>query len=192
MKAIAFSAPSGAGKTTLVHRLMGHRADLAFSISATNRPLRGQEVNGADYYFFSTEEFLSRAEQGEFLEWEEVYSGRYYGTLKTEIERHWKRQRHILFDVDVEGGLRLKELLGDQVLTVFVRPPSLEVLEQRLRARGTDSEADIERRMSKAGAEMKLASGFDLELVNGDLEKATSELFHWADGFLGKAESPAE
>lgn len=187
-RALAFSAPSGAGKTTLVHRLMEHREDLAFSISATNRPLRGDEVNGEDYYFFSTEDFLNRIGQGDFLEWEEVYPGRYYGTLHSELERHWNQGRHILFDVDVEGGLRLKELLGDRVLTVFVRPPSLEVLEQRLRDRGTDSEEDIARRMSKAGAEMERAPGFDVELVNGDLDQATSELFGRADGFLGKAE----
>ena len=185
MRAMAFSAPSGAGKTTLVRRLMEQRDDLAFSISATNRPIRGTEVDGEDYHFFSTEEFQTKVEAGDFLEWEEVYPGRFYGTLKSEVERHWKAGRHILFDVDVEGGLRLKDLLGDQLLAVFVRPPSLEVLASRLRARGTDSEADIARRLAKAESEMQRASGFDIELVNDNLDRATTELIDRAASFLG-------
>ena len=191
-RALAFSAPSGAGKTTLVRRLMAERNDLAFSISATNRPLRGDEVNGEDYHFFSTEDFLAKVEAGEFLEWEEVYPGRYYGTLKSEIDRHWTGGRHILFDVDVEGGLRLKELLGDRLLAIFVRPPSLEVLGARLRARGTDSEEDVERRLAKAEAEMARAPGFDVELVNDDLDRATTELIGKAEGFLASGTKPAE
>jgi guanylate kinase len=183
-RALAFSAPSGAGKTTLVRRLMATRNDLDFSISATNRPLRGDEVNGEDYYFFSTEDFLAKVEAGEFFEWEEVYPGRYYGTLKSEIERHWKAGSHILFDLDVEGGLRLKELLGDRLLAIFVRPPSLEVLGTRLRARGTDSEEDIQRRLAKAEAEISRAPGFDVELINDELDRATEELIAQADRFL--------
>lgn len=189
-KALVFSAPSGAGKTTLVRRLMAQRNDLAFSISATNRPLRGNEVSGEDYHFFSSEEFLARVEAGEFLEWEEVYPGRYYGTLRSEIELHWSKGKHILFDVDVEGGLRLKEILGDRILAVFVRPPSLEVLEARLRARGTESEADIAGRLAKAEAEMRRAPGFDVELVNGDLEEATAELVQRTQDFLGSSATP--
>ena len=184
MRALAFSAPSGAGKTTLVRRLMAERDDMAFSISATNRPLRGNEVNGEDYHFFTTEEFHNKVQSGDFLEWEEVYPGRFYGTLKSEIERHWKAGRHILFDVDVEGGLRLKELLGDQLLAIFVRPPSLEVLGARLRARGTDSEDEVARRLAKADAEMARAPGFDIELINDNLDLATQELLTKADQFL--------
>lgn len=191
-RALAFSAPSGAGKTTLVRRLMAERNDLAFSVSATNRPLRGDEVNGEDYHFFSTEDFLAKVEAGDFLEWEEVYPGRYYGTLKSEIDRHWTAGRHILFDVDVEGGLRLKELLGDRLLAIFVRPPSLEVLGARLRARGTDSEEDVERRLAKAEAEMARAPGFDVELVNDDLDRATTELIGKAEGFLATGTKPVE
>ena len=183
-RALAFSAPSGAGKTTLVRRLMAERDDMAFSISATNRPLRGNEVNGEDYHFFTTEEFQNKVQAGDFLEWEEVYPGRFYGTLKSEIERHWKAGRHILFDVDVEGGLRLKELLGDQLLAIFVRPPSLEVLGARLRARGTDSEEEVARRLAKAEAEMARAPGFDIELINDNLDLATQELLAKADQFL--------
>ena len=191
-KAMAFSAPSGAGKTTLVRRLMAERNDLAFSISATNRPLRGDEVDGEDYFFFTTEEFQAKIEAGDFLEWEEVYPGRYYGTLKSEVDRHWGAGRHILFDVDVEGGLRMKELLGDRLMSIFVRPPSLEVLEARLRTRGTDSEEDIVRRVDKAAKEMLRAPGFDVELVNDDLERAAAELISHAGGFLGAEGNPKE
>ena len=188
-KALVFSAPSGAGKTTLVRKLMAEREDLAFSISATNRALRGDEVNGHDYHFFSTEEFKARIDAGEFLEWEEVYPGRYYGTLKTEVQRHWSAGKHILFDVDVEGGLRLKSILKDDILAVFVCPPSLEVLEERLRRRGTDSEEDIARRLAKAEAEMLRSPGFDVELVNDILEEATEGLIQRTAAFLGPMES---
>ena len=190
-KALVFSAPSGAGKTTLVRKLMAVRSDLAFSISATNRPPRGEEVHGQDYHFYSTEEFKARIEAGEFLEWEEVYPGRFYGTLKSEVERHWSAGKHILFDVDVEGGLRLKSILKDDILAVFVCPPSLEVLETRLRARGTDSEADISRRLAKAEVEMTRSPGFDVQLINDDLATATQALIQHAEGFLGpQPESP--
>lgn len=185
-KALAFCAPSGAGKTTLLHRLMASREDLAFSISATNRPLRGDERNGVDYHFLSTSAFRTKIEQGEFLEWEEVYPGRFYGTLHTEVERHWSAGKHVLFDVDVEGGLRLKSLLGDRLLAVFVRPPSLEVLGNRLRGRGTDAEEDVLRRLAKAAQEMERASGFDIEIVNDDLEVATADLMRRAEQFLGR------
>ncbi len=168
---------------------MAEREDLAFSISATNRALRGDEVNGHDYHFFSTEEFKARIDAGEFLEWEEVYPGRYYGTLKTEVQRHWSAGKHILFDVDVEGGLRLKSILKDDILAVFVCPPSLEVLEERLRRRGTDSEEDIARRLAKAEAEMLRSPGFDVELVNDILEEATEELIQRTAAFLGPMES---
>ena len=187
-KALVFSAPSGAGKTTLVRRLMAERDDLAFSISATNRKPRGEEVHGQDYHFYSTEEFKGRIAAGEFLEWEEVYPGRYYGTLKAEVERHWSEGKHILFDVDVEGGLRLKSILKDEILAVFVRPPSLEVLGERLRRRGTDSADDIERRLAKAEAEMGRSPGFDVELVNDVLETATQELIQRTAAFLGPIE----
>jgi guanylate kinase len=188
-KALVFSAPSGAGKTTLVRQLMAERDDLAFSISATNRAPRGDEVNGEDYHFFSTEGFKERIEAGDFLEWEEVYPGRYYGTLKSEVQRHWSAGKHILFDVDVEGGLRLKSILKEEILAVFVRPPSLKVLEERLRRRGTDSEDDIARRLAKAEAEMERSPGFDVELINDVLETATKELILRTAVFLGPTES---
>ena len=134
-KALVFSAPSGAGKTTLVRSLMANRADVAFSVSATNRSPRGTERDGVDYHFLTTEAFRERVERGEFLEWEEVYDGRLYGTLREAVEQVWKAGQHVVFDVDVEGGIRLKEILGDHIRSVFVSPPSLEVLEHRLRLR---------------------------------------------------------
>lgn len=184
-KALAFSAPSGAGKTTLVRKLMEERADVAFSVSATNRPPRGTEEEGVDYHFLTTEEFRRRADRGDFLEWEEVYDGRFYGTLRTAVEAVWSRGLHVVFDVDVEGGIRLKEILGDHLKSIFVSPPSLSVLESRLRARATDQPKEIERRLAKASSEMERAEHFDVILVNDDLETACGELSKVAGGFLG-------
>ena len=188
-KAMAFCAPSGSGKTTLVRSLMAERSDVAFSISATNRAPRGTEVDGKDYHFMTTEIFQQRAEAGEFLEWEEVYPGRFYGTLKEEVNAIWARGQHVAFDVDVEGGIRLKSLLGDRILTVFVQPPSLAVLAQRLKRRGTDSPSEIERRLAKADREMKRAEFFDWILINDDLEAACLSLSKTAGSYLDKRDS---
>lgn len=184
-KALVFSAPSGAGKTTLVRRLMAERADVAFSVSATNRPPRGTERDGVDYHFLTTEEFRGKAERGEFLEWEEVYEGRLYGTLRSAVETVWSAGRHVVFDVDVEGGIRLKDILGEHIQSIFVSPPSLAVLEQRLRHRATDSEEEIDRRLAKAEREMARAEHFDTVLINDDLETACVELTKLAAEFLG-------
>ena len=184
-KALVFSAPSGAGKTTLVRRLMADRADVAFSVSATNRSPRGTERDGVDYHFLTTEAFRERVDRGEFLEWEEVYDGRLYGTLREAVEQVWKAGQHVVFDVDVEGGIRLKEILGDHIRSVFVSPPSLEVLEHRLRLRATDSEEDIVRRLAKAERELGRAAHFDVILVNDDLETACGDLTKLAEEFLG-------
>ena len=184
-KAMAFCAPSGAGKTTLVRRLMAERPDVAFSVSATNRPPRGAERDGVDSHFLSMEVFQQRVEAGDFLEWEEVYDGRFYGTLREAVDSVWNAGKHVVFDVDVEGGIRLKDILGDRLRSVFVSPPSIEVLEDRLRKRATDSESEIERRLAKAEREMGRASRFDVILVNDDLETACGDLSRMADEFLG-------
>lgn len=184
-KALVFSAPSGAGKTTLVRRLMADRADVAFSVSATNRPPRGAERDGVDYHFLTTEAFRQKVDRSEFLEWEEVYDGRLYGTLREAVEQVWNAGQHVVFDVDVEGGIRLKDILGDHIRSVFVSPPSLEVLEHRLRQRATDSEADITRRLAKAERELGRAEHFDIILVNDDLETACGDLRKLAEEFLG-------
>ncbi len=170
-KAIIFSAPSGAGKTTIVKHLLQLDLGLEFSISACSRPPRAQEVDGQDYYFMSVEDFRKHIKQDEFLEWEEVYHDHYYGTLKTELDRIWNRQKHVVFDVDVVGGLNLKRYFGRKALAVFVQPPSMQELEKRLRDRSTDAYDKILDRMEKAGDEMKSSLQFDVILVNDNLEE---------------------
>lgn len=185
-KMIIFSAPSGAGKTTLVrHLLQQDELQLAFSISATSRPPRGQEKNGKDYYFFSNEEFNRKVEEGAFLEWEEVYSGTKYGTLRSEIERLWDLGKNVIFDIDVVGGLNLKSLYGDRALSVFVMPPDEEELERRLRGRQTDSEDKIRQRMAKARKEIGRSDRFDHIILNGDLETAKIEAYNLIKLFVG-------
>lgn len=175
-KAIIFSAPSGAGKTTIVHHLMSlENLHLAFSVSATSRAKRGTEEDGKDYYFYSPQDFLARAKAGEFLEWEEVYKDQYYGTLKAEIERLWAEGKNVIFDVDVQGGMNLKKIFGDQALAIFVMPPSIEELNFRLRNRSTESPEKIAMRIAKAGSEMKYAPKFDVQLLNEKLELALQE-----------------
>lgn len=174
-KLIIFSAPSGSGKTTLVRHLLKSLKGLRFSVSATSRPPRDNEVHGKDYYFLSGESFREKIEQGAFLEWEEVYPGQYYGTLRSEVDRLLEQGFHVLFDIDVEGGLNLKRYYGVRALAVFVRPPSLEVMEERLRARGTDNEEQLKKRLKKAGKEMEYASQFDRILVNDQLDEARRE-----------------
>ncbi|MBR6898668.1 MAG: guanylate kinase [Bacteroidales bacterium] len=190
-KAILFSAPSGCGKTTIINELMGSEAsehldpkDLTFSISATTRAPRGEEQHGKDYYFLSREEFMQRVGKDEFLEWEEVYSGTCYGTLKSEIERIWNEGKVIVFDVDVNGGRNIKKYFGGDALSIFVMPPSVEVLEQRLRSRGTDSEEAIVKRLARSAEELKQAPAFDVTIVNDDLQRAVAETRRVIEDFL--------
>jgi guanylate kinase len=169
-KAIIFSAPSGSGKTTIVKHLLEKNTDLGFSISASTRDKRGRtEQNGKDYYFLSPEEFKHKIDDGEFIEWEEVYEGNFYGTLKSEIQRIWDSGKNVIFDVDVKGGLNLKKYFGDNALAIFVRVPSVEVLKERLRDRGTESEQSLSRRLFKANFEMTFQDQFDVVLINEDL-----------------------
>ena len=165
-KLLIFSAPSGAGKTTIVHHLLTKFPDLEFSISATTRERRGDEVHEKDYYFISKEEFLHRIAKKQFVEFEEVYTGTFYGTLRQEIERIWKTGKTVIFDIDVEGGLHLKRKYQEQALAIFVQPPSLEVLKERLTGRGTDSEEKLKERFDKAEKELNYAPRFDVILKN--------------------------
>ncbi|MFO8001417.1 MAG: guanylate kinase [Marinilabilia sp.] len=170
-KILIFSAPSGSGKTTLVKHLMQIFPELSFSVSATSRQPRRNEKHGVDYYFLSPGDFREKINNGEFLEWEEVYDGVYYGTLKSEVERIAARGKVAVFDVDVVGGTNIKKQYGDKALAVFIKAPSLQVLEERLRARGTDSEDVIRKRIAKAEKELGYAGFFDEIIVNDDLKK---------------------
>jgi guanylate kinase len=183
-KLIIFSAPSGSGKTTIVKHLLSKGFNLEFSISACNRPPRGTEVHGTDYYFLSTEDFKQKIATNEFIEWEEVYTDRFYGTLKSEVERIWKKGNHVLFDVDVVGGVNIKKQYGDKALAIFVMPPSLEVLRDRLTGRGTDKEEEIEKRLAKADEEMRYAEHFDFVILNDELELAKKEAETLLESFL--------
>ncbi len=175
-KIIAFSAPSGAGKTTIVQRLLARIPELSFSISACTRDKRGRtEANGKDYYFISVQEFQEKIRHDSFVEWEEVYEGAFYGTLKSEVERIWENGHHAVLDVDVKGGVSIKEFYKDRALAVFVKPPSLEVLEQRLRKRATDSDASISARLYKANFELNFEDRFDVVITNDDLDRAVDE-----------------
>lgn len=183
-KALIFSAPSGSGKTTIVKHLLQNNKDLGFSISASTRDRRGRtEQDGKDYYFLSPEDFKKKIDSDEFIEWEEVYAGNFYGTLKTEIERIWKEGRNVIFDVDVKGGINLKKYFGDKALAVFVKVPSLEILKERLRERGTETEESLSRRLFKAKFEMSFADKFDVVLVNEDLNASLKEAQQLYDQF---------
>lgn len=171
-KCVIFSAPSGAGKTTIVHALLDANIGLEFSVSACSRDPRPNEVNGTDYHFLGIEGFRQKIEENAFVEWEEVYTNNFYGTLRSEIQRIWENGHTVIFDVDVIGGLNLKKIFGDQALAIFVQPPSYEELEQRLRFRSTETEEKIAQRMSKAREELSYASKFDHILVNDHLENA--------------------
>lgn len=175
-RAIIFSAPSGSGKTTLVHYLLSSNPDLSFSVSATTRSKRDKEVHGHDYYFFTPPEFRQKLQEDAFIEWQEVYPDCYYGTLKSEIDEIWARGKNVIFDVDVKGGINLKNYFGDRALAVFVRPPSLPVLEKRLKARNTETPESLRNRLAKAEYELKFEDLFDVTVVNNDLTQAKREV----------------
>jgi guanylate kinase len=184
-KAVIISAPSGAGKTTIVRHLLGiSDFRLSFSVSACTRPMRNGEVDGRDYHFLTVARFKDLIDENAFVEWEEVYKNNYYGTLKSEVERIWDLDRHVLFDVDVMGGLSLKSKFADQALAVFIMPPSVEVLKQRLESRGTEPEDKIRNRINKASLEIKYARKFDMIVINDKLEDALKETEKLVSDFL--------
>ncbi len=183
-KLIIVSAPSGAGKTTIVRHLLSLPLTLSFSVSATSRLPRTGEVEGRDYYFMSADTFRQKIEEGAFLEWQEVYAGTYYGTLKSEVDRIWGEGKNVVFDVDVVGGLNIKRIYRDQALAMFVQPPSVEVLHQRLRTRSTESEEKIATRIAKAEYELSFASRFDVILINDILEDALMDAERQVRGFI--------
>ena len=181
---LIFSAPSGAGKSTLVRYLLSQRNDLEFSISATTRAPRGTEVHGKEYYFLTADDFRNRIAGNEFVEYEQVYKDCYYGTLKSEVERIESKNHHAVFDIDVKGGLYVKRIYGKDALAIFVAPPSLKILEQRLRDRATDSEEKIRERIAKAEEECSYAEQFDCIIVNDDLLTAEKEILTIVNNFL--------
>ena len=182
---IIFSAPSGSGKTTLVrHILKSFPNHIDFSISATSRAKRGVEVNGKDYHYLSVEEFKKKVENNEFLEWEEVYAGTHYGTLRSEVEKIWSTGKAVIFDIDVEGGLNLKGQFKEKALGVFVMPPSIKILEERLHSRSTDNKESIARRIAKAEKELKTAELFDVFILNENLEEACAKAEELVKEFL--------
>ena len=183
-KLVVFSAPSGSGKTTLVHHLLQQGLPIGFSISATSRPPRGKEKDGVDYFFMSENSFREKIAENAFLEYEEVYEGTFYGTLRSEVDRLWKTGKTVLFDIDVVGGLNVKRQYPDQCLALFIQPPSLSELEKRLRGRGTDNEKKIKERLTKATKELDLANQFDKVIVNDDLETAKEEVGKAVHDFL--------
>jgi guanylate kinase len=183
-KAIIFCAPSGSGKTTLVRNLLANNDNLGFSISACTRDKRGRnEVHGKDYYFFSIDEFKEKLKQKAFVEWEEVYPGGYYGTLKAEIDRLWEEGKNVIFDVDVKGGLKLKDYFGEDALAIFVKVPSMEELEKRLISRGTETEQSLSERLYKVKFEMAFQDQFDVVLLNDNLEKSFEKAQKLYDDF---------
>lgn len=183
-KCIIFSAPSGAGKTTIVHNLLGRDLGLEFSVSACSRDPRPNEVDGKDYHFLGAEKFRQKIQEDAFVEWEEVYSNNFYGTLKSEMQRIWSKGNTVIFDVDVIGGLNLKKKFKDDALAIFVKPPSYEELEKRLRGRSTESEDKINQRMEKASKELAFAPEFDIILVNDNLEDACDQAANQVREFL--------
>ncbi|WP_372949873.1 guanylate kinase [Mariniphaga sp.] len=185
-KLVIFSAPSGAGKTTIVKHLLQQDLELEFSVSATSREPRKGEVNGIDYYFLTVDEFRKKIENGEFLEWEEVYSGIFYGTLKSEVERIRSKGKNVIFDVDVVGGSNIKKFYGTEALAVFVKPPSVEELKHRLKNRSTESEEKIKMRIAKAEKELEYVGKFDVIIVNDDLPKALIEAENVVSEFLSE------
>lgn len=186
-KLIVFSAPSGSGKTTIVrHLLKQEELNLEFSISATSREKRGQEVNGKDYYFLDTKTFKNKIKNDEFLEWEEVYRDNFYGTLKTEVERIWAKGKHVIFDIDVSGGLRIKKKFPEETIAIFVKPPDLNELIIRLKERGEESPEKISMRVAKAPAELATAPLFDEIVLNKDLDKALNDAYKLVSEFINE------
>jgi guanylate kinase len=183
-KLVIISAPSGAGKTTIVNHLLREGLNLEFSISATTRAPRGKEKNGKEYYFISVEDFRERIRKNEFTEWQEVYKKQFYGTLKSEIERIWADKKHVIFDVDVKGGINLKNIFGNKAISIFIMPPSKKEIEKRLLRRATESRSKIKVRVEKAIEEMKLADNFDHIVINDKLERAQKEVYELVKGFL--------
>lgn len=185
-KVVIFSAPSGSGKTTIVRRLLEQYTQFEFSISATSRAPRGQEQDGVDYYFLTPEAFAEKVKEDAFVEWEEVYAGTSYGTLKSEVERIWSKGNVILFDVDVMGGINLKRIFGDDACSIFIMPPSVEELRRRLVGRATDTLEVIEKRVAKASFEIEKAPQFDHTVINDDLEKAVEDTRTILNNFLAR------
>jgi guanylate kinase len=185
-KLVIISAPSGAGKTTIVKHLLDSGLNLAFSVSATTRPLRGNETEGQDYFFLTVSEFKKKVENNEFVEWEEVYKDQFYGTLKSELEGIWAKGNYVIFDVDAKGGINLKKKFGTDAIAIFVMPPSVEELENRLIKRATDSPGKIKMRVEKAREEMKLADEFDNVIVNHQLDQAKKMALEMVSSFLGR------
>lgn len=183
-KVIVFSAPSGSGKSTLVDYLIERGLNLHFSISATSRAPRGREQDGVEYFFLSPEEFRERIEAGDFLEYEEVYANRFYGTLKEQVDQQLEAGENVICDIDVKGGLSIKKHYGERCLSVFIQPPSVAVLRERLEARGTETPDAIQMRLDKAEYEMSFAPHFDTIIVNDNLEKAKSEIYEMVSGFI--------
>ncbi|MDC3388379.1 guanylate kinase [Flavobacteriaceae bacterium] len=187
-KLVIFSAPSGSGKTTIVKHLLGlEKLNLEFSISAASRSPRGEEVHGKDYYFLSLEEFKNKISKEEFLEWEEVYRDNFYGTLKSEVARIWEKGKHVIFDIDVVGGLDIKRIYPERTLSVFVKPPSVEELKNRLKKRSTETEEKINMRLAKASVELATAPQFDFIIENDKLNVALKEAENLVAGFLQKS-----
>jgi guanylate kinase len=185
-KVVIFCAPSGSGKTTIVKHLLSIDSRIAFSVSACTRSKRANEEHGRDYYFISQEEFKQRIQQGEFLEYEEVYGGNFYGTLKSEIQRIWAMDKAVIFDVDVEGGLNIKNYFGDKALAVFVKPPSVAILEERLRFRSTETEETLQIRLKKALHELSYENKFEQVLLNKDLEDTLHQAENLITAFLNQ------
>lgn len=185
-KVVVISAPSGTGKSTIIGRLMAEHPELGlrFSVSATSRPPRGAEVHGREYYFFTPEEFRRHIEAGDFLEWEEVYEGKYYGTLRSEVDHRLERGEHVILDIDCVGGINVKRHYGDRALALFIMPPSIAELRRRLEHRSTDSLELIEERLAKAEEEIGYAGQFDLQIVNDDLDRCTEEVLTALRAFL--------
>lgn len=185
-KVIIFSAPSGSGKTTLSKFVLQSFPQLEFSVSATTRPPRPHEIHGKDYYFISTDEFKKLIQQDALVEWEEVYNGSFYGTLKSEVERIWEKNHHVVFDVDVKGGINLKKIFGNRALSIFIMPPSIDMLEKRLKKRGTESEEVIRKRVQKAFTEIDDYKYFDTLILNDRLEKSQKDIYQIIQHFLEK------
>ena len=185
-KLIIISAPSGSGKSTIIGRVMQDESlRLAFSVSATTRPRRGQEVHGVDYYYLTTEEFQQKIANDELVEYQEVYEGRFYGTPKSEVERITAEGRNVVLDLDVLGGVNVKQMYGDRALSIFIQPPSVEVLRERLIKRGTDSMEDIQNRVDKAEFEISIGPQFDYTVINDDLETAVNQVHDLIAAFIG-------